>query len=112
MQSSEGAIRNHFAANGSVFKPVEIVDYDGDNRWLWYMLKNPNSRKLRRKALAPNGTMVWVNPSYKDLRKEQQVQQAVLLDTLGWDRRIYLRGLRLRRDRRGDWRLVRDGGQS
>lgn len=104
---ADAAIRERFPRRAPVYKPVEISSYDGRVNWLWYMLKIPNTRKIRRQGNgSDDGSELQAPPSYKNLRVEQQIQQALLLDRLGWSGRFYLRGVEIRKSQMGYWKLV------
>ena len=102
------AIRKHFPIKGSVLKPVLIEPFDGNERWLWYTLKIPNSRKVRRaeEERGDDGRVLQKDPGYRELRKEQHVQQSLLLHALGWSGRFYLRGVELKESKMKRWFLA------
>ena len=101
-------IRRHFQPRGSVFKPVVIEPFDDNDRWRWYTLKIPNTRKIRRSDEHPtDGGERQKGAVYRELRKAQHLQQALLLHNLGWSGRFYLRGAAMEKSARGIWRLVR-----
>jgi hypothetical protein len=108
LQSAEKHIRARFYRKGSVHKPVDIRPFDGKDEWLWYTLKIPNNRKIHREEKKADGEgFNQLDSNYKPLRKEQHIQQAKLLHRLGWAGRFYLRGIELKKNELGRWRLVR-----
>ena len=104
---ADSLIRKHFPNKNSINKPVEISSYDDRVNWLWYMLKIPNTRKIRRRADGSDEDSEIQAPSnYKSLRVEQHIQQALLLDRLGWLGRFYLRGVEIKKSPLGYWKLI------
>ena len=101
VKAGEKVLRGEFQKKGSINKPVEMEDYDGDVHWFLYMLKIPDNRMIRRK----NENGKWARPATKSLRVQQQLQQAVVLHEIGWAGRLYLRGVELIEGRKG-WRLA------
>ena len=105
----DAVIRKHFTTKGSVFKPVQIEPFDDNERWLWYTLKIPNTRKVRRadEERGDDGSVRQKDPDYRELRTLQHVQQALLLHNLGWSGRFYLRGVELKESKMNRWFLAR-----
>ena len=101
LKSGEKILRSKFPRKGSVHKPVDIRAYDGCAAWPRYIFKYPEKRGIRKKG--ENGN--WKDVSYKALKVQQQMRQALLLHEMGWEGRLYLRGVDLIRGAHG-WQLV------
>lgn len=101
VEAGERDLRRQFRNKGSVNRAVFIKGFDGSDSWLQYVFKYSDRRRLRRKDDAGK----WMEPSYKSLTVQQQLQQARLLDEVGWPGRIYLKGVKLVRSAQ-TWRLV------
>ena len=102
LNAGDKRLRGEFRKRGSVNKPVQVDPFDGADNWCHYMIKIPNSRLLRKRD--PD-TGNWARPTYKELKVDQQLQQALVLHEIGWAGRLYLRGVDLIEGRKG-WRLV------
>ena len=100
-KAGERSLRGNFPSKGSVRKPVDIRSYDGSENWLRYMFKYPNRRNIRKK----NEEGKWKASSYKNLTVSQHLQQALILHEMGWEGRLYLRGVDLVRGAHG-WQFV------
>ena len=100
LTSGDKQLRGRFPSKGSVSRPVQVQDFDGNDAWLQYALKTPNSRNIRRK----DDQGRWLPSTYKTLTVGQHLQQAMVLHEIGWAGRIYLRGIDLIEGERG-WRL-------
>ena len=100
-KSGERKLRKRFASEGSVNRPVLVAAFDGKPNWLRYIFKYPNRRGIRKQ----DDTGKWKDVSYKPLTVQQLLQQALILDNMGWSDRLYLRGLELKQSAQV-WRLV------
>ena len=101
LTAGDRQLRKAFPKKGSVSRPVQVEPFDGEDGWLRYALKTPNSRTIRKKDEAG----LWLPSTYKPLTVEQHLQQALVLHEIGWAGKLYLRGFDLVEGRHG-WRLT------
>ena len=101
LAAGDKQLRKAFPKKGSVSRPVQVEPFDGQDGWLRYALKTPNSRTIRKKDEAG----LWLPSTYKPLTVEQHLQQALVLHEIGWAGKLYLRGFDLVEGRQG-WRLT------
>lgn len=98
----EKILRGEFPRRGSVIDSVNLIPYDGHDKWCRYMFKFPNSRKIRSRGAEGK----WADSKYKPVTVQQHLQQLLILHEIGWSGRLYLRGIALIEGQSGNWRLV------